>query len=178
MREGDLSPAGDIFRETTVPTSGAELQALPYPLRLGSGTFNARPGITYRRYWDWYSWGAQFQTDLPIGHNYRDYSVSNEFRLNSWTSVLLTENWAVSMRGEHLWRTAYDGADPAANGLFTSTNVESFRGGYWYSCGFGSQVIWNRQHFNAEVVPTFHQKLDGIQLETDLTLIASWSTAW
>ena len=94
---GCTVPTGDIYRETSIPTSGASLQPLPYPMRLGSGTFNARPGITYRRFWDWYSWGAQFQTDLPIGHNYRGYSVSNEFRFNSWTSVLLTDNWSVSM---------------------------------------------------------------------------------
>ncbi len=175
---GCTVPTGDIYRETSVPTSGAVLQPLPYPMRLGSGTFNARPGITYRRYWDWYSWGAQFQTDLPIGRNYRDYSVGDEFRFNSWTSVLLTDNWSVSMRGQHLWRTNYDGADPQANDLIISTNVESFRGGYWYSCGFGTQAIWNRQYFNVEFVPTFYQNVDGIQLETDWSVIASWSTSW
>ena len=171
-------PTGDIYRETTIPTSGASFQPLSYPMRLGSGTFNARPGITYRHFWDWYSWGAQFQTDLPIGRNDRGYSVSDEFRLNSWTSILLTDNWAVSMRGQHLWRTNYDGADRIADDLIISTNVEQFRGGYWYSAGFGTQVIWKGNYFNAELVPTFYQNVDGIQLKSDYAVIASWSKSW
>ncbi len=171
-------PTGDIYRETAIPTGGASLQPLSYPMRLGSGTFNFRPGLTYRRYWDWFSWGAQIQTDLPIGRNYRGYSVSDEFRINSWTSVLLTDYWSVSWRGQHLWRTAYDGEDLDAPDLAISTNVEEFRGGYWYSLGLGTQVLWKGHYFNVEAVPTLYQNLDGIQLETDFAVIASWSKTW
>ncbi|QEG38442.1 transporter [Roseimaritima ulvae] len=171
-------PTGDIYRETTIPSGGAVSQPLPYPMRLGSGTFNARPGITYKRYGEWWSGGVQFQTDLPIGKNYRGYSVSNEFRLSSWTSVLLTENWAVSLRGEHIWRTNFDGADPTANNMMIATNVESFRGGYWYNIGIGTQAIINKCYLNLELVPNIAQDLEGIQLETDFSVIASVSRAW
>lgn len=171
-------PTGDIYRESTAPTGGLVSQPLPYPMRLGSGTFNARPGMTYRYFSSWWSSGAQFQTDLPIGENYRGYSVGEEFRLNSWTSVLLTDCWSVSLRGEHLWRTAYDGQDPTANNLLISTNVESFRGGYWYNLGLGTQFMSNGHYFNLEFVPTIAQDLDGIQLETDFAVIASWSKSW
>jgi len=171
-------PTGDIYRESTAPTGGLMSQPLPYPMRLGSGTFNARPGMTYKYFSDWWSTGMQFQTDLPIGKNYRGYSVSDEFRFNSWTSVLLTDHWSVSLRGEHLWRTAYDGEDPATPDLLISTNVESFRGGYWYNLGLGTQWMKNGHYFNFELVPTVTQDLDGIQLETDFAVIASWSKAW
>lgn len=171
-------PTGDIYRETTAPTGGAVSQPLPYPMRLGSGAFNARPGITYKRFGSWWSWGGQFQTDLPIGKNYRGYSVSDEFRLNSWTSVLLTNNWSVSLRGEHVWRTAFDGADPATPDLVISTNVEDFRGGYWYNLGLGTQVMTNGHYFNFELIPTIAQDLDGIQLETDFAVVASYSKAF
>ncbi|WP_315852921.1 transporter [Roseimaritima sediminicola] len=171
-------PTGDIYRETSIPSGGAVSQPLPYPMRLGSGTFNARPGLTYKRYRDWWSGGIQFQTDLPIGKNYRGYSVSNEFRLNSWTSVLLKDYWAVSLRGEHLWRTSYDGADPATPDTMIATNVESFRGGYWYNIGIGTQLNLKGYYLNAEIVPTIAQDLDGLQLETDFSVIASISKAW
>lgn len=171
-------PTGDIFRESSAPTGGLVSQPLPFPMRLGSGTFNARPGATFKYFRDWYSGGVQLQTDLPIGRNYRGYSVGDELRLNSWTSVLLTDNWAVSLRGEHLWRTAYDGEDPDTPDLLISTNVEAFRGGYWYNLGIGTQVMAAGQYINVEFVPTLAQDLDGIQLETDYTFIASWSKAW
>lgn len=171
-------PTGDIYRETTIPSNGSLQQPLPFPMRLGSGTFNARPGITWKYFGDWYSGGAQLQTDLPIGRNYRGYSVSDEFRFNTWTSVLLTDNWSVSLRGEHLWRTEFDGTDSSAANPVISTNVEEFRGGYWYNLGIGTQVMAQGHYFNFEFVPTIAQDLDGIQLETDYTAIASWSKAW
>ncbi|MCC9603002.1 transporter [Stieleria sp. JC731] len=171
-------PTGDIYRESTEPTGGLVSQPLPYPMRLGSGTFNAKPGLTYKRFGSWWSVGYQFQTDLPIGRNYRGYSVGDEYRFNSWTSVLLTDHWSVSLRGEHLWRTAYDGEDPATPNMLIETNVESFRGGYWYNLGLGTQFMKNGHYFNFEFVPTIAQDLDGIQLETDYAVIASWSKAW
>ena len=171
-------PTGDIYRETTIPTNGAVSQALPYPMRLGSGTFNARPGITYKRFFDSCSYGLQFQTDIPIGRNYRGYSVSDEYRFNTWASVLVTDSISLSLRAEHLWRSSFDGADPATPDLVISTNVESFRGGYWMNLGVGAQAIVNGQYLNFEVVPTVFQDLNGIQLETDYTAIASWSKAW
>jgi hypothetical protein len=171
-------PTGDIYRETTIPTFGATPQALPYPMRLGSGTFNARPGVTYKRFFDLWSWGAQFQTDIPVGRNYRNYSVSDEYRLNTWASVLLTDWLAVSGRVENLWRSNFDGADPATPDLVISTNVESFRGGYWLNVGAGLQANLHGHYFNCEIVPNITQDLDGIQLETDFAVIASYSKAW
>jgi hypothetical protein len=171
-------PTGDIYRESSAPTAGAISQALPYPMRLGSGTFNARPGMTYKRFMKWGSWGTQLATDLPIGRNYRGYSVSDEFRLNTWTSVLLTEKWSASFRVENRWRTDFDGEDAATPNGVVSTNVEQFRGGYWLNLGLGTQAIWNGHDFNVEIVPTVYQDLNGVQLETDYSVIASWSKAW
>ena len=41
---GCTVPSGDIYRETSIPTGAPT--AFPYPMRLGSGTFNFRPGMT------------------------------------------------------------------------------------------------------------------------------------
>tara|TARA_R110002111_G_scaffold39168_1_gene74092 strand:- start:103 stop:840 length:738 start_codon:yes stop_codon:yes gene_type:complete len=171
-------PTGDIYRESTVPTGGAMSQALPYPMRLGSGTFNAKPGITYKQFYGWGSCGIQFTTDLPIGRNYRGYSVSDEFRLNAWNSVLLTDNWSVSMRAENLWRSDFDGEDEGTPNALISTNVEDFRGGYWFNLGIGTQAMWNGNYLNFEAVPTVAQDLNGMQLETDFSVIGSWSRSW
>tara|TARA_R110002072_G_scaffold122909_2_gene257880 strand:- start:24283 stop:24468 length:186 start_codon:yes stop_codon:yes gene_type:complete len=59
-----------------------------------------------------------------------------------------------------------------------STNVEEFRGGYWYNLGIGTQLMAHGHYFNFEIVPTIAQDLDGIQLETDYSVIASWFKAW
>ncbi|QDT01686.1 hypothetical protein K227x_00530 [Rubripirellula lacrimiformis] len=171
-------PTGDIFRTSTIPSRGATDQALPYPMRLGSGTFNAKPGITWKHYRDTGSFGLQFQTNLPVGRNYRDYAVSDEFRLNTWYSHLLSDNFSTSVRLENLWRTNYDGADPAANDMMISTNVEGFRGGYSLNLGIGFSALIKKHLLNVEFVPTLYQDLDGIQLETDWQVAASWSRSF
>jgi len=169
-------PTADIYRETSIPTGAPT--PLPYPMRLGTGTFNARPGLTYKRFRDWWSCGLQLQADLPIGRNYRGYSVGEEVRFNSWTSVLLTDKWSVSYRGEHVWRDNYDGADPMTPDAMISTNVESFRGGYWYNMGFGSQLNLNGHYFNTEIVPTSGQDGQGCLIETDWSFMARYSMPW
>jgi hypothetical protein len=175
---GGSVPTGDLFRTSDAPTGGLIDQPLPYPMRLGSGTFNARPGLTAKYFADDWSWGGQIQSDLPVGENYRGYRLGDEVRINTWTQWLLTESWAVSLRGEHVWRDNIEGADPETTDALISTNVESFRGGYWYNLGLGSQVSWKGHYFNVEIVPTLAQDLDGIQLETDYSIIASWSRAF
>lgn len=174
---GGSVPTGRLFRTTSIPTGGAMEQPLPYPMRLGSGTFNARPGVTWKRYGELGSVGTQFQTDLPIGRNYRGYTVGDEFRLNQWLSLLWTDNLATTIRLENLWRTNYRGADPQTPDAVISTNVESFRGGYTLNLGFGVAALRDGHLLNVELVPALYQNLNGIQLETDWSLAASWSKA-
>ena len=169
-------PTGSVFRTTTIPTAGAVVQALPFPMRLGSGTFNARPGLTWKHYEDFGSLGLQFNTDIPVGRNYRGYSVSDVYKLNAWYSHLATDNLAFSVRLENEWRTDYDGRDPMAPNGGIGTNVESFRGGYSLNLGLGVMFLVEGQLLNVEFVPTLFQDLNGVQLETDWTLAVSWST--
>lgn len=168
-------PTGDIFRTTRIPSGGAADQALPYPMRLGSGTFNARPGLTWKHYFEFGSFGTQFQTDIPVGRNYRNYSVSDEFRLNAWYSHLLTDDLSMSFRLENLWRTNFDGEDTATPNGMISTNVEDFRGGYSLNLGLGVAALVKGHLLNTEFIPTLYQDLDGIQLETDWSFVVSWS---
>lgn len=171
-------PTGDIFETSSAPTAGNVALPLPFPMRKGSGTFNARPGITWKHYAECGSIGAQLQTDLPIGRNYRNYSVSDTFQLNFWYSHLITPDLALSVRLENVWKSNYDGADAMTPNGLISTNVESFRGGYSLNLGLGVAALVGDGHLlNAEFVPTLYQDLDGIQLETDWSFIVSWSKA-
>ena len=177
---GTSVPTGDIYRLSSAPTNGLGpgVLPLPYPMRLGSGTFNFRPGITFKHYDVYSSWGMQLQTDLPVGRNYRGYSVSNTYQFNSWFSYLPTDNLALTFRIENLFRSNYDGADPTATNLGVHTNVESFRGGYWLNLGLGTAILANGHLFNIEFVPNLYQHVNGVQLETDWTLAVSWSKSF
>lgn len=175
---GGSLPTGDIFSTSSRPTAGLAPLPLPYPMRLGTGTFNARPGITYKHYDDNSSFGAQFQTDIPIGRNYRGYSVSDAYQFNLWKSFLITDEFSLSVRLENLWRSQYDGADPQAPNLLISTNVEQFRGGYWLNLGVGASLLKKGHLFSIEAVPNLYQNVNGVQLGMDWSVVASWSKAF
>lgn len=91
------------------------------------------------------------------------------------SSYLLNDNLALSARIENQWRSNYDGIDPMAPNGVISTNVEQFRGGYTLNFGLGLSALKNGHLFNIEAVPTLYQDLDGVQLETDWSIVASWS---
>ena len=171
-------PTGDIFDTASNSTAGLLDLPLEYPMRKGSGTFNARPGITYRHYEECSSFGVQYQGDHPIGENYRDYSVSDVYRINAWYSHLIGDNIALSLRVENMWRSNYDGADPDTPDALISTNVETFRGGYFLNVGAGVAVLHRGHLLNVELIPTVYQNLEGIQLETDWSLVASWTSSF
>jgi hypothetical protein len=172
-------PTGELDRDSDAPSAGLMRTELPYPMRRSSGTFDARPGVTYKTYFDHGSLGLQFQTDLPIGRNWDDYSVGEEYRLNAWYSWLLADSLALSYRVEGLWRENFDGADPDLNPMVISTSRPNMRGGEWLNFGYGAMLLLPRGHFlNFEAVHPVHQHLDGIQLEHDWWFNVSWSKAF
>ena len=175
---GFSGPTGDIDARTSVPTGSPG--EFPYPMRLGSGTWDARPGITYRSYSDWWSLGLQFQTDVPMGRNSSGYRVGEEYRANAWFSWLLDceKKYALTYRVEGLWRNNYDGADAALNPNLVSTADPQMRGGELLNFGYGAMALlpWGGR-LNLELSHPIYQRLDGVQLETDWSLAASYSKA-
>ena len=173
-------PTGDIDRQTTAPF-GAPID-FPYPMRIGSGTVDARPGITYKNLQDHGSFGIQYQADLSLGNNDQGYAVGDEHRLNVWYSWLPCDRLSFSFRVENLWRNNYDGADfdqTAASQAFISTNRSDSRGGFWTNLGYGgSMLIGDGYLANFELVHPVVQDLEGIQLKQELTVFASISKAF
>jgi len=176
---GASVPTGNIAGTTTAANPMGATTLMPYPMQLGSGTFNARPSITYKRYWENNSMGLQFQTDLPIGENYRNYTVGEEYQLNWWVAHRPTEQLALTFRTESLWRTNYEGADPSLNPNMISTARTDMRGGHWLNLGVGAiYQFCDGSRLNVEFATPVSQDLDGVQLETDFAMAASYSKAF
>ena len=173
---GMSAPTGDIDNRT----AGGAGPEFPYPMRLGTGTFDLLPGITYKRYSETGSFGAQFQTYLPLGENDNDYSVGEEFKLNFWIARLFgrCDQFAATFRVETFWRENYDGADPGLVPLegVVSTARPDMRKQFATNLGYG--LIWRLpggSRLNTEISHPIYQDMAGVQLETDYVLNASWS---
>lgn len=173
-------PTGDID-ETTTAANPPNPQEFPYPMRHGSGTVDLRPAITYKKYLCCSSYGAQASAILPLGRNWDDYSEGAEYRASGWYSQLVNDNFALSFRVENVWRENFDGIDSDFVGVVPfppaviSTNRGDMRGGYWLNLGYGAALLHNGHLLNLEVVRPVYQDVEGVQLEQDWTLFASWS---
>ncbi|MCA9247803.1 MAG: hypothetical protein KDA42_11825 [Planctomycetales bacterium] len=176
---GFSAPTGDLDQKSSEPTAGLAELELPYPMRRGSGTFNLRPGITFKRYYNHGSLGAQYQTNLPVGTNDEGYSVGDEHRVNLWYSWLPCDRLAFSYRVEGLWREAYQGADPDLAQPIISTARPDMRGGEWLNFGYGTMLLLGDGYLaNVELVHPVYERLNGIQLSNNWWLAASVSKGW
>ena len=75
-------------------------------MRLGHGTWDARPGITYKYYWERASFGLQGLIDVPLGMNDAHYQVGDEYRVTGWLAYMLDAQKALAatFRVEGVWR--------------------------------------------------------------------------
>jgi hypothetical protein len=176
---GITAPTGDIDNVTSIPT-GAPGE-FPYPMRLGSGTWNALPALTYKAYWERASMGLQAAFNLPMGLNDSRYRVGNIYRANAWFSYLLDcdKRHAATFRTEGLWRSNFVGADPQLNPTMISTADPDMRGGEFLNLGYGAMYQFcGGGRLNAELTHPVVQNLRGVQLETDWAFAVSYSKAF
>jgi len=77
---GASFPTGSINERDDTPAG--DDQILPYPMQIGSGTFDLLPGITYLGQSGKGSWGAQALTTLRLGKNDNGYRLGNKYQLS------------------------------------------------------------------------------------------------
>jgi len=183
LNAGISFPTGSIDETDDLP-SGPN-QTLPYPMQLGSGTFDLIPGITYLGQYHNWSWGAQALGTIRIGENEEDYTLGDVLNttiwgarnLNNWLSTATRLNWKI-------WGNI-DGADPRLNPNIVPTADPDKMGGnrldLLFSLNFlipkGPELVIG-QRFAIEFGVSVYQWLDGPQLESDWMLTFGWQYAW
>ncbi|MEM1050783.1 MAG: transporter [Pseudomonadota bacterium] len=101
---------------------------LPYPMQLGTGTFDLEPGITYRDQNDSFGWGAQLKGTVRLGDNSEDYSYGNQAMATAWVAASLSEGIALSGRLQAETIGRVDGIDAMIVGPVQTANPD-FQGG-------------------------------------------------
>ncbi len=182
-------PTGSIDEEDEIGSAPAlgETQ-LPFPMQIGSGTYDLMPGITYNRVYEKRSWGTQVSSVVRIGENDNGYTLGNRAQAQAWHAWLINSELSVSTRLVLETWDNIDGDDserklPAAmpNGVKTVPTVNpQNHGGKRADFGLGLNGIYGEgEHRVAlELVIPAYQSLDGPQMERDRTFVFGYQKAF
>lgn len=170
LSAGISLPTGSTDERDATPAGPNQI--LPYPMQIGSGTYDFLPGVTYTgREGDW-SWGAQAGATIRIGENDEDYSLGNSYNLSIWGARRWSDWVSSSVRLAGDVIEDIDGADPRLNPAVVPTARPDLRAGEFLSLGLGLNFMIPHgpamgTRIGLEGVIPLIQDLDGPQLERD-----------
>jgi len=174
-------PTGGIGHkdDVPVPMMGFQERRLPYPMQIGSGTWDLLPGLTYTGATDWLGWGAQALGTVRFGENKHDYRLGHRVDATGWITLPLREWIEVSARLAYAYWGNIDGADPSLNPNAVPTADPNLRKGHRLEMlgGLSIKLPWDRfgnHRFAVEAgAPVWHN-LDGPQLGANWRVVAGW----
>lgn len=178
LKAGVSFPTGSINQRDATPMG--RNQRLPYPMQIGSGTYDLLPGITYRgqsRHW---SWGLQSGGTVRLGKNENDYRLGNQVFITPWISRKWSRWLSSSVRVNGQAWGNITGADPELNPRVIATARPDLRSGRRLDMLFGInllspvQGVLKNQRLAIEMGFPLHQHLSGPQLKTKFILTAGW----
>jgi len=175
---GNIDETDDIL----TPMGGTPTVRLPYPMQLGSGTFDFTPGITYRGRKGQFSWGTQYEGRLRLEENRFDYNLGDIHMVTGWASYRPVKSLSFSARLKGRSQGRIDGIDAAIIGPVQTADPD-FQGGERVDIIGGvnyavqSGVLKGHRLALEYGVPIF-QDLNGPQLQNTSTLTLGWQKAF
>ncbi len=168
-------PTGSITQSDVTPASAPNETELPYPMQLGSGTFDPNIALTYLGQTTSISWGSQIKGVFRLGENDRDFRYGNRYSLNNWLALKAAKWISFSARLEGLIIGELEGADPNLNPMMVITADTANSGGTYMNGGLGFNIYvpngaLKNLRLGFEFAAPLHQDLDGVQLKTKETL--------
>lgn len=164
-------PTGNIDESDVTPASAPNESVLPYPMQIGSGTFDSNLALTYLSQSHISSYGIQLRGILRFGKNDRDFRYGNRYSLNNWFAIKVADWLSFSARVEGLILSEIGGADPNLNPMMVITADTSNSRGNFINGGLGFNMYipkgsLKNVRFGAELASPLFQDLNGIQLKT------------
>jgi hypothetical protein len=171
------APTGSINEKDTTPMGKSRL---PYPMQLGSGTWDLVTGLTYGGQEGKWSWGSQATGTVRLqDENDNDYRLGNRLDITGWLVRDITRGWNLSLRVDgQAWGDIH-GADPQLNKNVVPTADPDLRGGKRIDVLPGvnyasSSGVLEGNTFGIEAGIPVWQNLDGPQLQTRWSVMAGW----
>ncbi|MEM7568875.1 MAG: transporter [Pseudomonadota bacterium] len=175
---GSISQTDDIL----TPMNTRPSPRLPYPMQLGSGSFDLRPGLAAStRLGDW-SMGAQVMGTLRMNDNDADYRLGDAGMITAWAAYQFAPWVSASGRLEARHQGKIRGQDPMIMAPVQTADPDN-QGGETITALLGvslaGQQGWMKgNRLSVEFGLPLYRNLSGPQLETDWTLTVGLQKAF
>ncbi len=174
LNAGLSLPTGSIDEQDTVlaPNGMRPTLRLPYAMQLGTGTYDALPGITYTGHSGNWGWGAQYTGEIRLeSDNDEGYSWGDKHTLNTWAGYQATDWLLLQANASASTQSEIDGRDPLIAAPVQTADPDNY-GGETIALGGGFQIKPSMAElrnltFGAEISVPVYQDLNGPQMETD-----------
>lgn len=154
---------------------------VPYPMQLGSGSWDPIVGVNYSGFGERLNWGAQWRSTFRIADNDEDYQLGNHHQLTGWVGYSLADPVSVSLRIGYSDVGEISGRDPAIAGPVQTADPDNFGGSRWDAAlgiNFAAQGALKGWRLAVEYVVPVDQDLNGPQLEMREMLTVGLQKRW
>ncbi|MEQ1715292.1 MAG: hypothetical protein ABL907_04800, partial [Hyphomicrobium sp.] len=180
---GVSAPTGDVGIKLR-DTHGIESGMIHYGMQIGSGTWDAKPSLTYTgQFQDWF-WGAQGSATIRLeDKNESGYALGDVYSATAWGGYRISDSLSATVRGLY----THEGE---IHGGFTQTFIPlgpndyvNNYGGTFVDIGVGISVSlpdesFKKNSFSLEWLQPVMTDANGYQLDRVGTLAASWKLAF
>ncbi len=164
------------------PMGATPSPRLPYPMQLGTGTIDLKPGLTYFDKSGKFGWGAQASARLPLGKNNQDYQLGDSVQGTAWLAYEPAYWISLSARLKVESQGKIKGIDPAIMAPVQTADPD-YSGGKTAKVLLGVNLAGQSgalkgHRLALEYGLPISRDLNGPQLETDSVLSLGWQKAF
>jgi hypothetical protein len=177
-------PTGSIKETALIKTPmNMSIQArLPYGMQLGSGTYDAKPSLTFVKYSGDLSYGAQLGAIIRLNDNSQGYHLGHVQRMDVWGARRLNASWSVATHLNMTSTQNISGSDALIDKPIQAAQT-TFYGGERATFGLG--VNWIGQHgllrghrLAAEISGPIYEDLNGPQMYQEWALTLGYQNSF
>jgi len=153
-------------------------------MRLGSGTVDLLPGLTYTGFLNDVTWGFQALGTTRLGENQQGYTEGNRYQINSWGAYRWVEWVSTSVRFNWQQWGNIKGRDKQLQTTIGPNNLvetadPNLQGGKRLDLMGGVNILFPEwmgleNHLSVEAGLPIYQYLDGPQLKQSWSFWAGW----